>query len=133
MVDKTEGLSTGDAPFAAMGRRLAEERHRLGLTPDRAAHLGGIGRASHYRYEAGSKAPPSEYLLALAAHGLDVLYVLTGQRGVNTVGLLSAEESALVDNYRASSSEHRASIRAVGASFAEQDKRVDQAKKAVGQ
>ena len=104
MVEKTEGLNTDAPGFAALGQRLADERKRLGLTPDESAALGGIGRASHYRYESGAKAPPTEYLLALAAHGLDVLYVLTGQRGKDVLGVMTAEESALVDNYRAASS-----------------------------
>lgn len=133
MVEKTEGLCKPSPGFLDLGRRLAEERKRLGLTPDEVAELGGIGRASHYRYESGAKAPPTEYLLALAGHGLDVVYVLTGQRGVDTVGLLSAEEAALVDNYRAASPEHQASLRAVGDSFAQQDARKEQARKASNQ
>lgn len=49
-----------------------------------------------------------------------MLYVLTGQRGVNTVGLLNAEESALVDNYRAAAPEGKASLQAAGTAFAQQ-------------
>lgn len=130
MPEKDEGLSVA---LVLIGGRLAEERKRLGWSPDDAAQIGGIGRASHYRYEGGTKAPPTEYLLALAGHGLDMLYVLTGQRGVDTVGRLSAEEAALVDNYRASSPEHQASLRAVGDSFAQQDARKEQARKAGNQ
>lgn len=105
----------------------------MGLTQARAADFGGVSRATQINYEGGQTSPPAAYLLQLVPHGLDMLYVLTGQRGVDTVGLLSAEESALVDNYRAASPEHQASLRAVGASFAEQDKRKEQAKKASNQ
>ena len=49
----------------------------------------------------------------MAAHGLDHLYVLTGQRGLHTVGALTAEESAVLDNYRHATPEGRAAARAV--------------------
>lgn len=116
-----------------LGSRLAAERERLGMTQAEMGALGAVGRTTQIRYESGATSPPADYLLALVPHGLDMLYVLTGQRGVDTVGLLSAEESALVDNYRAATPEHQASIRAVGASFAEQDQRSQQARKASNQ
>lgn len=110
-----------------------EERARLGFNQADFGRLGGVGRTTQVNYESGHTSPTVEYLLALAGHGLDMLYVLTGQRGIDTVGVLSAEEAALVDNYRAAGPAHQASLRAVGASFAEQDKRKEQARKASNQ
>ncbi len=116
-----------------LGERLVEERVRLGFTQADFGRLGGVGRTTQLRYESGETSPAADYLLALVPHGFDMLYVLTGQRGVDTVGLMTSEESALVENYRAASPDHQASLRAVGASFAEQDKRSGQAKKASNQ
>ena len=109
-----------------------EERARLGFNQADFGRLGGVGRTTQVNYESGHTSPTVEYLLALAGHGLDMLYVLTGQRGLDIVGVLTAEEAALVDNYRAASPAHQASLRAVGTALAEQDKR-EQAKKASNQ
>lgn len=110
-----------------------EERARLGFNQADFGRLGGVGRTTQVNYESGHTSPTVEYLLALAGHGLDMLYVLTGQRGIDTVGVLSAEEAALVDNYRHASPEHQASLRQVGSSFAKQDQRKEPARKAGNQ
>lgn len=109
------------------------ERDRLGLNQAECARLGGVSKNTQGNYETGQTSPSADYLLALAGHGLDMLYVLTGQRGIDTVGVLSAEEAALVDNYRAAGPAHQASLRQVGAAFAEQDQRKEQARKASNQ
>ena len=116
-----------------MVARLVEERTRLGISQADMAAAGDIPPRTYQDWERGVSPIKAERFVLLAAVGVDVLYVLTGQRGVDTVGLLSAEESALVDNYRAASPVHQASLRAVGASFAEQDKRKEQARKASNQ
>jgi transcriptional regulator with XRE-family HTH domain len=62
------------------GHRLREERLRLGLSQDDFASFAGQSRKSLIRYEAESRAPDAEFLEAIAAHGADVLYILTGRR-----------------------------------------------------
>lgn len=59
---------------------MREERERLGLTQVDFAALGGAKKHSQINYEADRSSPASEYLSALAKHGVDVLYVLTGTR-----------------------------------------------------
>jgi transcriptional regulator with XRE-family HTH domain len=63
-----------------VGTRLREERERLGLSQPAFADLGGAKKHSQIHYESDRRAPDSDYLSALAAHGVDVLYVVTGQR-----------------------------------------------------
>ena len=116
-----------------IGERLIEELQRLGLSQGEFAALAGLSDRAQRMYEKEERHPDTQYLLAVAAGGVDMVYVLTGQRGMDTVGVMTAEESALVENYRAASAEHQASLRAVGASFAEQDKRKEQARKASNQ
>lgn len=71
----------------SIGERLREEREALGYTQGDFADLVGQSRKSQGRYEAGERAPDAEYLSTAAKHGVDVLYVLTGQRtpGLDTV------------------------------------------------
>jgi len=60
--------------------RLRKERERFGLNQADFGALGGVKKLAQFNYEKGERQPDSAYLAALAAHGVDVLYVLTGQR-----------------------------------------------------
>ncbi|MBF0182497.1 MAG: helix-turn-helix transcriptional regulator [Magnetococcales bacterium] len=60
--------------------RLQEERRRLGMNQAEFATIGGVGRTAQINYESGDRRPTSEYLIAIAAAGADVNYILTGQR-----------------------------------------------------
>ncbi|MBP7242930.1 helix-turn-helix transcriptional regulator [Amaricoccus sp.] len=64
----------------SIGTRLRSERRRLGLGQEAFGALGGVGRASQVGYEADRRAPGADYLAGIAAHGVDVLYVVTGRR-----------------------------------------------------
>lgn len=61
------------------GDRLREERARLGLSQPAFAALGGVRKNAQIKYESGERQPDSTYLSAIAANGVDVGYVLTGQ------------------------------------------------------
>jgi len=98
------------------GDRLREERNRLGLTQTALGAIGGVRQQAQYLYEKGERKPDSDYLAAVAAAGVDVLYVLTGQRPPPPAptpngtrhSLLSADESRMLDIYRNGSDEGRA-------------------------
>ena len=60
--------------------RLREERERLGHTQVVMASLVGASAKSQGRYEVGDRSPSAEYLIAVAAQGVDVNYVLSGVR-----------------------------------------------------
>lgn len=66
--------------MSTIGERLKEERERLGLSQPAFAAIGGAGKHSQINYEAGRRSPDGEYFSAIAKHGVDVLYVLTGMR-----------------------------------------------------
>jgi len=55
------------------------ERERLGLSQEALGEIGGVKKLAQINYEKGKRHPDSEYLAAIAAAGIDVLYVLTGQ------------------------------------------------------
>jgi len=64
----------------SIGARLSGERHRLGLTQEQFAKLGGVQRRAQAHYEAGKRTPDANYLAAISEGGIDVVYVLTGRR-----------------------------------------------------
>lgn len=76
-----------------MHKRLRKERERLGMTQEEFGDLGGVKRNAQKNYELGDRFPNAKYLSALAEHGVDVAYVLTGVRSLNTQALTPAQEA----------------------------------------
>ena len=56
--------------------------------------LGGVVTNSQSRYESGQTEPSASYLANLANQGVDVVWILTGQRGSDR---LTPEQSLLLD------------------------------------
>ena len=63
-----------------IGERLKEERERLGLSQTALALIGGVGKTTQIKYEKGASSPDSSYLSAVSDEGVDIFYVLKGQR-----------------------------------------------------
>lgn len=78
--------------------RLKEERERLGFNQTQFGAIGGTTKKSQIDYEKGTTQPRASYLAALAKIGVDVQYVLTGERSAQA---LSNDEILLLDAYRA--------------------------------
>lgn len=85
--------------MSTLGDRLREERERMGLNQTEFAKLAEGSRSAQASYERGEKIPGGGYLTAISSSGVDVLYVLTGQR-TPRVGLLSTDEEELILIYR---------------------------------
>ncbi|MEM5528095.1 helix-turn-helix transcriptional regulator [Gammaproteobacteria bacterium AS21] len=104
------------------GQRLKFERNRLGLNQTELSERVGVTKKTQSLYERGDRSPSSDYLIAAADIGIDVLFLVTGNHTVYTNNdlELSSEEVALVNNYRASTEKNKSHIEAVGASFAQQ-------------
>jgi transcriptional regulator with XRE-family HTH domain len=64
------------------GHRLASERKRLGLNQQEVGERLGIGRAAVGMIENGRATLDAERLATLESAGFDLLFVMTGQRGV---------------------------------------------------
>lgn len=62
------------------GDRLKSERERLGMTQPVFAKFGGVLKGAQINYEKGERMPDVSYLVAVAAVGVDVSYLLTGLR-----------------------------------------------------
>lgn len=86
--------------MSGIGERLREERERLGLSQGAFGELGGVRANAQGNYEKGDRFPDAAYLAAVALQGVDVLYVVTGQRTPKPSSSLSGDESELVEHYR---------------------------------
>ena len=78
-----------------IGGRLKEERERIGLSQTALAQIGGVGKTTQIKYEKGTSSPDSSYLSAVADEGIDIFYVLKGQRSgkatTQSLGVLLSE------------------------------------------
>ncbi|WP_330208717.1 MULTISPECIES: helix-turn-helix domain-containing protein [unclassified Pseudomonas] len=77
-----------------IGQRLKEERIRLGRTQRDFAAVGGVLPNAQSNYERGLRSPSAFYLAKLAKVGVDVLYVVTAERGTRGRGVGSPRHSA---------------------------------------
>lgn len=64
------------------GDRIREERLRLKLNQEEFGALGGVARPSQSNYESEQRVPDLKYLANLCEK-VDVMYILTGNRGVS--------------------------------------------------
>ncbi|SFU85657.1 Helix-turn-helix domain-containing protein [Paenacidovorax caeni] len=89
-----------------IGERLREERERLGLSQPKFAELAGTTKQTLFSWESGRTAPDGFQMAAFSAAGVDVLYVLTGERsGAHPAH--DAAEQVLLDSYRRCSAQAR--------------------------
>ncbi len=96
---------------------MRDERLRIGLSQDEFATVGGVARRSQSAYESDERAPDATYLLAVRAIGVDIGYVLTGERLVageaaTEAGTGDADEADVLAMYRQLNDAGKASLHA---------------------
>ena len=94
--------------------RLREIRKGMNLTQADFGALAGVTVTAQLNYEKGTRNPDTAYLERLAAHGVDVVYLLTGERIPRGAAALSEAEAALIARYRSGSAVLRGSLQEVG-------------------
>lgn len=100
-----------DFRMKTIGERLKEERERLGMTIPDFAEAAGAKKNTVIDWQKDVSSPPAAKLAALAAAGVDVLYVLTGQRISPAQEVsINPREAALLDNYRHCAEEDKNAI-----------------------
>ena len=99
-----------------IGKRLREERERLGMSQPAFAAVVGTTKQTLFSWESGKTAPDGFQLAAFATAGADVLYILTGQRSqpLEPAQELPRQEQEWLALYRNSSEEVRAALKAAG-------------------
>ncbi|WP_447776348.1 XRE family transcriptional regulator [Variovorax boronicumulans] len=93
----------------ALGERLKLERQRLGLNQADFGAKVGVSKTSQFNYEAGGRSPDADYLQKAFELGVDVHYVITGQRVASDddfVVIRQHEEVAASGGHGALNSEH---------------------------
>lgn len=90
-----------------IGERLREERVRLGPSQEVFGEMAGVGKQAQLRYEKGERHPDALYMAAIAEVGVDVLYVLTGQRSKPVESRLSKQQQQLLKDYEDAGEEGR--------------------------
>ena len=78
----------------------------------------GVSRNSQANYEADKRLPDAAYLAIAMRAGVDVLFVLTGERGFPAEQLFSARELALLRAFRSATDAGRAAIEATASALA---------------
>jgi transcriptional regulator with XRE-family HTH domain len=87
-----------------IGERLRELREAKHLNQEAFGALGGVSIKTQNRYEMGGRKPTFDYLEALAAAGVDVVYLLTGDTDPRK---LPERENEMLRAWRAMSTEHQ--------------------------
>ncbi len=105
--------------MTGIGSRLREERDRLGLTQKEFGDIGGVEPNAQGKYESGERTPKANYLAKVAGEGVDVLYVLTGERTPIPADRLSQAEEHVLGHYRVLPREGQDAIRHMAVSLAE--------------
>ena len=106
-----------------IGKRLCEERERLGLSQPAFAAVAGTTKQTLFSWETGKTAPDGFQLAALATTGADVLYILTGQRAGGASApppprAVSEGDRILLDNFHAAPAQVQAGVKTALGAFA---------------
>ena len=106
-----------------IGDRLRQERERLGLTQPAFADAAGGKKRTLIDWEKGVSSPTAVQLAALAGIGVDVLYILTGQRAGGASApppprAVSEGDRILLDNFHAAPAQVQAGVKTALGAFA---------------
>ncbi len=102
-----------------IGKRLREERERLGMSQPAFAAVVGTTKQTLFSWESGKTAPDGFQLAAFATAGADVLYILTGQRSqpVPATASLPEGDRKLLENFHAAPQQVQAGIKTTLGAF----------------
>ncbi|KAF2407542.1 helix-turn-helix domain-containing protein [Pseudomonas antarctica] len=100
-----------------LGVRLKEERKRLLLSQHDFGVIGGVAENAQGHYERGERLPKSDYLMAIRKRGVDVLYVLSGERSLMSADDLNEQETEVLNQYRTLQEQDRGAIAQITSSL----------------
>jgi transcriptional regulator with XRE-family HTH domain len=110
-----------------LGSRLKEARKRLGLSQQEFGAIGGVEANAQGKYESGERIPRSDYLAALKKKGIDVLYILSGEKTPMANESLSDAERSIITHYRVLNEDDRDAISQLATSLSECSTHLEQA------
>jgi len=103
-MDNIEHTVNGSLDLGTIGSRLRAERDRLSLSQEVFASKAGVHRRTQVNYEADERKPDAAYLAVIAEFGVDITYVVTGNRALPDATPLPDESRiyvTLIDTIRA--------------------------------
>lgn len=80
-----------------IGLRLKEEREKLKLNQEVMGKIGGVRKQAQLKYENGASCPSADYLAEVGKIGIDILYVVSGERSQVAI---NEEELLLLYKFR---------------------------------
>ena len=104
--------------IVGIGDRLKEERERLGFSQTEFAAVAGASKNSQYNYEKGDRSPDADYLAAIADRGVDILYVVTGERKRQAADSISDDASEFLEVYERINGDDRQVLLRMASAFA---------------
>ncbi|BBL25467.1 helix-turn-helix domain-containing protein [Comamonas terrigena] len=99
------------------GERIKSERLRLDIQQLAFAEACGVSRGGLLKWEKGEASPNAAALAAMSALGVDVLYVVTGQRAGEAESTLAPAERDLLQAWRLGGEKGRAALAAIAAAL----------------
>lgn len=102
-----------DNKFVSFGERLRLERLRVGMHQLEMAEACEVSRKTISVWERGEQTPNAAVLAMMASHGVDILYVVTGQRAGVAEATLAPVERELLLAWRHGSEQGKEAIQAV--------------------
>ena len=98
--------------FGQIGERLKDERQRIGVGQVSLADSCDISRSTLATWEKGDQSPSATALGVMAGLGIDVLYVITGNRAGQSEMTLAPAERDLLSAWRQADAKGRALLAA---------------------
>jgi len=98
--------------------RLRKERVRLRLSQYAFGQIGSVEANAQRLYENGRRLPKANYLAAISAVGVDVLFVITGKPTPMPSENLTLTEEKLLTDFRYLDQENQDAIRRITTSMA---------------
>lgn len=107
----------------SLGARLRAARKGLGKSQDDMAAACGVSREMWGKYERNAAVPGGEVLIKVALAGIDMNYILTGQRMGSAAATPPAQavsegDRTLLDNFHAAPAQVQAGIKTTLGAFA---------------
>jgi len=109
----------------SIGGRLRAERLRLEMSQEAFGLIAGVTKQAQINYEKDHRHPDSRYLASMAGSGVDVLYVITGQRSqsIQEMETLPPDERIMLDNFRHAPPAVQAGVKTTLGAFAPSNSR----------
>lgn len=82
----------------------------MGFNQAEFAAFAGVAKTSQFNYEKGERSPDAAYLAAIAERGVDVLYVVSGERKSTPADSITDDELSLLEFYRLMADSDRQSL-----------------------